>query len=195
MDYFVLLGQPRVPWIDPGPLKAAFLARSAEAHPDRVHGGSPAEKEDATARYAGLNAAYNCLREPKDRLAYLLELETGQRPADAQPPADAGAFFFSLAPVLQEAGRFLKEHARAVSPLAKARLFAAGLQWTDRLQGLQQQIQLRREKFEAELREMNAAWEKSPDHQRAAELYAEFSFLKRWSEQVQELLARLASDE
>src|SRR5438445_2111306 len=83
-DYFALLDEPRRPWLDPEVLKARFLALTAEVHPDRVHGATETEKRTANQRYADLNAAYNCLREPKERLLHLLELERGKKPEEVQ---------------------------------------------------------------------------------------------------------------
>ena len=192
MDYFALLEQPRLPWLDADALKAKFLALSAQAHPDRA---DSADKDTATRRAADLNAAYNCLREPKDRLAHLIELETGLRPDDVQEnPAALVDLFFAIAPVFQSADKFLKERARATSPLAKAQLFADGMEWTDQLMRLQSQINSRRETLDAELRELNRAWPSSRPLAQAAALHRQFSFLKRWTEQTQERIARLAAD-
>ena len=81
-DNFLLLDEPRRPWLDADALKRKFLARSAEVHPDRTHNAAESEKLAANQRYTALNAAYNCLREPKDRVRNLLELELGQKPSD-----------------------------------------------------------------------------------------------------------------
>ena len=65
--------------------EASFFAVSgglAEVHPDRVHQSPPTEKLAANARYTALNAAYQCLREPRERLRHLLELELGRKPSD-----------------------------------------------------------------------------------------------------------------
>src|SRR5215472_9636832 len=75
VDYFALLDEPRRPWLDAEPLKEKFLALSATVHPDRVHNLSETERAAAQERYTELNAAYQCLREPKERLHHLLELE------------------------------------------------------------------------------------------------------------------------
>src|SRR5438067_139698 len=83
-DYFALLGQPRLPWLDGDSLKAKFLELSATVHPDRVHDGSEIEKQSSHQRSAELNAAYNCLREPKTRLQHLLELEAGAKPKQVE---------------------------------------------------------------------------------------------------------------
>ena len=76
-DFFALLDEPRRPWLESELLKQKFLALSATVHPDRVHNLGDAERAAAQERYTELNAAYNCLREPKDRLHHLLQLELG----------------------------------------------------------------------------------------------------------------------
>ena len=79
-DNFALLNEPRRPWLDVDLLKQKFLARASGAHPDRVHNASDSEKAEVTKRYIELNAAYNCLADPKLRLLHLLELELGAKP-------------------------------------------------------------------------------------------------------------------
>ena len=76
-DYFALLDEPRRPWLEPEALKTKFLKLAAEIHPDRKHGAGKIEKAAANRSYAELNAAFNCLAEPKLRLLHLLELERG----------------------------------------------------------------------------------------------------------------------
>ncbi len=102
-DHFALLGEPRRPWLDTDPLKAKFLALSAEAHPDRVHRAGDDTKLAATERSAGLNAAYQCLRAPKERLFHLLCLELGQ------PPAKVEAVPSGLAELFMQANRLCAE--------------------------------------------------------------------------------------
>src|SRR5688572_29394167 len=96
-DYFALLDEPRRPWLDPEALKVKFHQRSAELHPDRVHRQSASDKAKAQERYTELNAAYTCLREPKDRLLHLLTLESGGKPKDVQNiPAELMDLFFKV---------------------------------------------------------------------------------------------------
>ena len=83
-DYFALLNESRRPWLNADLLKQKFLALASDLHPDRIHNASDADKSEATKRYAELNAAYNCLLEPKSRLLHLLELESGAKPKDVQ---------------------------------------------------------------------------------------------------------------
>src|SRR5580704_14000879 len=117
MDYFALLGQPRQPWLDAHALKAAFLQQSARLHPDRVQAGNDVDQAAATDRFAELNGAYNCLREPKDRLLHLLELESGAPPANVQSvPADTLDLFMETGQVCRQTDQFLAARSRAASP-------------------------------------------------------------------------------
>ena len=81
-DNFALLNELRRPWLDPDLLRQKFLALASNLHPDRVHNAGETEKAAATKHYAQLNAAFNCLAEPKLRLLHLLELEQGAKPKD-----------------------------------------------------------------------------------------------------------------
>ena len=204
MDYFALLGQPRQPWLDPASLKAAFLEQSARLHPDRVQAATEEEKVAATGRFAELNAAYNCLREPKERLLHLLELESGAPPANVQSvPADTMDLFMETGQVCRQTDQFLAARSRAASPLMQAQMFEQALDWTARLQALQARIQLRRDQLLAELRAMNEAWISAPPVpsparagtlplRRLEEMVRIFSYIARCGGQIQERLAQLS---
>src|SRR4051794_20311166 len=108
LDYFALLDEPRRPWIEPDQIRSKFLTLSAQVHPDRVHGADEATRQAAQARYAELNAAYNCLREPRDRLRHLLELELGAKPKDVQGvPPDLMALLMEVSRLCREVDAFL----------------------------------------------------------------------------------------
>ena len=83
-DAFALLGESRLPWIDPDGLKERFLRLSGPFHPDRVHSASESERQEANRRFAELSSAHHTLREHRDRLLHLLELESGAPPRDIQ---------------------------------------------------------------------------------------------------------------
>src|SRR5256885_761912 len=109
-DYFALLNEKRRPWINPDSLKQKFLALSSGVHPDRVHNSGESEKRKAQELYTNLNAAYNCLREPKSRLQHLLELEQGFKPANIETiPPDLMELFMEVSRVCREADAFLAE--------------------------------------------------------------------------------------
>jgi DnaJ-domain-containing protein 1 len=203
MDYFALLAQPRQPWLDPDSLKTAFLEQSARLHPDRVQAASEKEKAAATGRFAELNAAYNCLREPKERLLHLLELESGAPPTNVQSvPEGTMDLFMETGQLCRETDQFLAANGRPTSPLLQVQRLVQNQERTVRLQELQARIQLRRNQLLAELHEMNAAWNAAPPApfpgrpgtlplRRLEEMARTLSYIARCAGQVQERLAQL----
>jgi curved DNA-binding protein CbpA len=199
-DCFALLQEPRRPWLDPESLKSHFLELTGKFHPDKVAG----DKAVANQRFAGLNAAYHRLLEPKERLRHLLELEAGATLKDAHSvPSDAMDLMMAIGQTCRETDQFLAARSKASSPLLKVQMFEAGMAWTEKLNQLRQQIDLRREKLLADLKSMNPAWDAAPPPGalgRAAALPLDrleqacrsFSYIARWTEQVQERLVQLS---
>jgi curved DNA-binding protein CbpA len=203
-DYFALLNETRKPWLETEQLKTNFLALSAEVHPDRVHGAPESEKHEANRRYAELNAAYQCLREPKSRLLHLLELELGRRPADVQriPPGTMD-LFVEVGQVCRDVDGFLAQRAKTTSPMMKVQLFASAMEWSDRLNALQQKVNAKKEELSAELLSINPQFETaappgSPERQhglpfeRLEQIYRVLSYIARWTEQLQERIVQLS---
>lgn len=203
-DDFALLEQPRLPWLDPEALKRQFLSLSTPVHPDRIHGAPESEKVEANRRYAALNAAYNRLREPKDRLLHLLELESGTKPRDVQriPPGTMD-LFVEVGQTCRDVDAFLEEKAAATSPMVKVQLFERGIDWTDRLNVLQQTINARRDQLFAELRELNGEFAAAPPVgdaarpgvlplERLEQIYRTVSYVARWTGQIQERMVQLS---
>jgi curved DNA-binding protein CbpA len=200
-DYFALLNEPRRPWLDVDALKAKFFELSAAVHPDRVHGASEAAKQGANQRYAELNAAYNCLREPKSRLQHLLELEMGARPKDIQQiPPGTMELFMEVGQLCRAVDNFLTERAPVTSPILKVELFERAQDWTEQLNAVQRKLNARRELLDAELVKMNAAWDTGSTADRKTtlplaeleRLWRDFSYIARWAGQIQERIVQLS---
>jgi DnaJ-domain-containing protein 1 len=194
-DYFALLDEPRRPWIDPGLLKEKFLALSSQVHPDRVHQSSATERNDASERYAGLNQAYNRLREPKECLRHLLELELGKKPEDIQNiPPDLMDSAFEVSRACKDADALLAEKAKAASAILKVRFFERGQECVDKLSALRRKINEQRDALLAELKEMNPGWEteKMRSLKRLEEIYRLLGYSARWTEQIQERIVQLS---
>ncbi len=197
-DYFKLLDQPRRPWLDVEALKQKFLAMSAQSHPDRVHNAPEPERRAAGERYTELNAAHQCLREPKERLRHLLELESGARSPDIQQvPAELTEPFFEIGRLCQEADQLIAEKAGTTSPVLQARIFERGAECTERLMAMQRKIGGQREELLAELKAMNAAWESPAPGAalplaRLEEIRRRLGYFTRWSEQIQERTVKLS---
>ena len=203
-DSFSLLNEPRLPWLDADALKAKFHKFSADVHPDRSHNAPEAEKAASNTRYAELNAAYNTLREPKDRLLHLLELELGGKPKDIQriPPGTMD-LFIEVGQTCKDVDAFLAGKADVTSPMLKVKFFQQAMTWTDKLQALQSKINTLRDSLMAELRQMNAVWQGAPaidsaerakalPLERLEQVYRAFSYVARWSDQLQERNVQLA---
>lgn len=204
-DAFALLSEPRRPWLDPGLLKARILPLLASTHPDRVHGGSEAERLAAHDRHAALNEAFNLLKEPRDRLLHLYSLEAGAAPADIQriPPGTMD-LFVEVGQLCRDLDAFLKRKSEATSPMVRVALLEEGFTWLDRVQDLQSRVHARRDGLESELRELNAAWDAAPpvtsaDRRtalpldRLEQIYRSMSYVARWTSQLQERLVGLAA--
>jgi DnaJ-domain-containing protein 1 len=203
-DCFALLDEPRRPAIDLEALKATFLARSAETHPDRSHGAGDAERQLATDRYSALNSAYNTLRNPKERLGHLLELERGCKPAGIESvPAEWMDGFMEVGQLCRAVDAFLADQAKVTSPLIKVQRFQQAMEWTDQLNALAGTLNAKLEAAMGGLQLLNQAWSSAPpvgDSARAASLpldqleraFRTVSFVSRWIAQLRERVVRLA---
>ena len=201
-DYFALLEQSRRPWLEPEPLKQTFLALTAAYHPDRVHAAAEADKRAAQERYTELNAAYQCLRQPRDRLRHLLELERGTKPDTVQRiPPELMEFSLQVSQLCRQTDAFLAEKGAISSPLLHVQLFERGQEWTEKLLGLQNLIQGRNEQTEAELKQLDSAWDQAAATglsgrpallQRLEELWRLLSYFARWNGQLQERITQLS---
>ena len=201
-DFFALLNEPRRPWLEPDSLKEKFLAISAEVHPDRVHSASDSEKLDAQQRYTELNSAYHRLRDPKDRLQHLLELELGAKPQQVQTiPADLMNLSMHVGQLCRETDSFLAEKARTSSPLLQVQLFERAQECIEKLSSMQQRINSQQAALLAELKAVDARWAESdrsdsaqhaPLLRRLEELYHLFGYFSRWQNQLQERIVQLS---
>jgi hypothetical protein len=198
-DYFALLSEPRRPWLDPDLLKQKFLARASDAHPDRVHNAGESEKAEVTRRYAQLNAAFNCLAEPKLRLLHLLELELGAKPKDIQTiPTGLADLFAEVANNCRSADGFLAEKSQATAPLVQVQLFERGQDWVEKLNVLQRKLNELREKLTGELKALDVQWLSADAASRREilpkleELYRLFGYFNRWNNQIQERVVQLS---
>jgi curved DNA-binding protein CbpA len=203
-DYFALFNELRRPSPDVETLKRRFLQMSAATHPDRFHSAPEAERQQANQRYAELNAAYQCLCEPRNRLLHLIELESGARPKDIQriPPGTMD-LFVEVGQLCRDADAFLAERAKVISPLLKVRMFERGMEWTDKLNAVQQHVNTKRDELSVELTQLNEVWAKAPPIgaperpgalplERLEQVYRVFSYIGRWSGQIQERVVQLA---
>ena len=203
-DCFALLDEPRRPAIDLEALKAKFLSRSAELHPDRTHNAPDAERLAATDSYSALNSAYNTLRNPKERLGHLLELERGSKPSGIESvPAEWMDGFMEVGQLCRAVDAFLAEQSKVTSPLLKVQRFQQAMEWTDKLNSVAGSLNAKLEAATGEVQLLNEAWSSAPavgDGARADALpldqleraFRTVSFVSRWIAQLRERVVRLA---
>jgi curved DNA-binding protein CbpA len=194
-DFFALLSEPRRPWLDVESLKSKFLALSAEVHPDRFHNSSETEKAAANQRYTALNAAYNCLREPRHRIRHLLELELGAKPSDlTNVPEDLMELFFAVGKVFRDVDAFLAKKTAATSPMVQVQLFEQNMERVEELNALAGRIAPRRDALLAELKSLDAVWPSGAKAQmdQLLNIWRLLSFYERWLAQINERAAQLS---
>ena len=204
-DYFELFHLARTPSINPDQLKQTFLKHSARVHPDRFHQATPAEKERAHAAYTLFNQAYQCLRNPKDRLLHLIQLESGKPPPEVLSiPHETTDLFMEVGSLCQQTDRFLKDGRLLSSPLLKVAWFQESQARMDSLQGMQDRLNQWKTSLENELASLDPAWNSAPPigdpgrsrHlplTRLEQLYRVLSYASRWSDQLRERHFQLSS--
>jgi PAS domain-containing protein len=204
-DPFELLGLPRQPWFEPDTLKRRFLELAAPWHPDRHHQAPQGERDAAHTRYTELNAAYARLRGVRFRLRALATLENGAPPADvhAVPPAHA-TVIFEVTQLCHDVDAFLKGTSALAAPILRAQAAAAALGWVQPLKLAEQRLGAWRLDLDQRLQQLNPAWlaaPASPVGERRVrlplaelvDLYRDFGFVERLSQQLQTRLAGLAA--
>lgn len=89
LDHFARLGLPRRFVVDAAELERAYLAQSRAVHPDFHAAGAGGDLAASTELSAGVNEAYNTLKDPFARAEYLLGLHGGPTAGEdkAVPPA------------------------------------------------------------------------------------------------------------
>ena len=110
-DYFAVFGLERRLGLDGAAVEREFHRLSRRLHPDRFARASEADKQNSLAATALLNDAWRTLRDPVERVEYLLKLEgyaVGEehagkgKSAERQPPPDLLEEVFELNMQLEE---------------------------------------------------------------------------------------------
>jgi curved DNA-binding protein CbpA len=194
-DYFELLGVPRRPWLEPDFLKTKFLSLSAQLHPDRA----PGEKQQVQDRYTEINAAYGCLRNPKTRLAHLIQLEKGASASELQNvPSELMEIFIEVGELCRHVDQFLVEKAAMTSPLLKVALFERSQDLSDQVVLLRTKLSGFQEEHLSALKRVDAEWETPEATSRPAllarleEIRRLLGFFERWISQLQERFVQLS---
>jgi len=150
IDYFTCLGLPRKLNIDTGSLETKFYELSRAFHPDFYEGKSEMERAVSLANSAILNQAYRTLKDPIQRVEYLLRLEAG---AAKDIPGKAPADLFETILEIQE---HLEEFQAAKSQNDAASAARAG----DLLKNARKTLEAKRAALESRLAELFQIWDR-----------------------------------
>ena len=178
-DYFALLEQPRVPWLDPATLKEIFHRKTLEQHPDSAQG--------AEAGFTELNEAYQVLQDPKRRLHHLLSLENRVPSPNQTVPPDLEELFLQIGATNQNATPLLEKARNASNPLTKSLLKSDMVAAQNKVAALRDQVRELVGAAETRLRQTSAE-----QIDEISVLYQRFAYLSRWSAQLDELAFQLS---
>lgn len=183
-DLFAVLGEPRQPWLDLEKLEERYRQLSLTTHPDRQP-VSAANDES----FSGVSEAYRVLKDPKQRIQHLLQLE-------GHTPGKENSVPQSLLPLFSQIGDFIArttklwqrrgENPNAISKSILQAEIVSSQREVETL--LCDAKELFRETEEA-TRSLNDSWRAKPDE--LGKIYSLFGFLTRWIAQLEEWKFRL----
>ncbi len=157
IDYFRVFALPRQLALDAIALGGEFHRLSRRLHPDRFARAGAEQQAWSLAATALLNDAWRTLRDPLQRLEYLLNLEGYQlgeehagksRSADRQPPADLLEEVFDLNMQLEEL-RMSRKTGDASDPALVSDLTAARARFDGLLASVDADIHAQSELWDA----------------------------------------------
>ena len=187
-DYFALLDQPRAPWLDLAALREVYHRKTLESHPDAA---APGDQDD----FVQINEAYQVLHDPKRRLHHLLSLENVVPASGSQSvPPELGELFLLIGELNHGASQLLERKRTASNALSRSLLEPQLADVRKQVGDLHHRVRQLLENATDELREINSAWEKNQADQFPAlsKLYSTFSYLGRWTAQLDELAFQLS---
>jgi len=189
-DLFALFEEPPRPWLDPGRLKAKYHELTAIHHPD------VSNASNAPGDFAEINRAYQTLADPAARLRHLLDLESPGGLSRAQAvPEDVAGFFAPVAEASQGVDAFLKKHAAAASPLAKALLSAEQYQVQERVEETIASLRREQDSLLSRVRDADALWlaDRPAALRLLPALWQSLGYIAKWLATLRESLFRLSS--
>src|SRR5581483_844134 len=119
IDYSTCLGLAFRLQIDPKALEAKFYELSRKFHPDFFQNKSEEEKAISLENAAILNKAYRTLRDPVERVEYLIGLAEGKSAIETEAPSDLFDEIFELQEAMEEIKQIPPDDAAARRPLAQ----------------------------------------------------------------------------
>jgi len=188
MSPFALFDLEPAPALDAAALKERFSRSTAETHPDKFAQATEAEKSAAEAKYSDLNRAYQTLTDPRARLLALYELTKGEKPRDVQriPPGTMD-LFVEVGQTCRQFDEFIQKKKSADGALARAALMGEELNLQETLGNLRDKLGALSVTLESDLASLDTRWRAGDKDLNALEtVYRKYSYLARWTQQLEE---------
>jgi DnaJ-domain-containing protein 1 len=188
MNPFSFFDLEPAPALDAAALKERFSRATGETHPDKFAQAPEAERTAAEARYSDLNRAYQTLTDPRARLLALYELTKGEKPRDVQriPPGTMD-LFIEVGQTCQQFDQFIERKKSAGGALERAALMGEELNLQDSLGTLRGKLGTLGETLESDLTALDQRWRAGDKDLNALEtVYRKYSYLARWTQQLEE---------
>jgi molecular chaperone HscB len=155
-DFFSFLGLPRKLNIDAADLEQRYRALSRQLHPDYFQNASAAERRLSLERSSYLNDAYRTLKNPINRIEYLLKLEDmmerdGRNGSQKVPPALLEEVF-----ALNEELDEIRDARASGAPADRLRA---------RAESARKPIEAKRDAHERDLKDLAARWDATGDRE------------------------------
>jgi curved DNA-binding protein CbpA len=181
-DYFAVLGLERRPAIDENTLKAAYFRKSEELHPDRA-----AEND-----FSVVNAAFQTLSNPAQRIQHLIRLEFGDSAAGKIGP-QLGTLFGRVALLARKADQETGAVAAQDSSLLRALALQRFGPLRDDLAALADELSKNRFKLIDRIQTLDQEWTSNAMACRdpLAQAAIELTFIQKWAVEVGERMLKL----
>ena len=183
-DFFAVLGEARQPWLDLERLEERYRELSLTSHPDRSPDIIAGDESFAT-----VNEAYRVLKDPKQRIQHLLQLEGCELGRENTVPQSLLPLFSRISDFIAGATKLWQRRGEHQNALAKSVLHAEILASKRDVEALLSDAKTLLRQAEETARSLNDSWRSQPDD--LAKVYGLFGFLTRWIAQLEEWKFRL----
>jgi curved DNA-binding protein CbpA len=177
-DYFVLLQQPRQPWLDSDQLKQRYQQLTLTEHPDQKSG------RGSSVDFAVVNEAYRVLADPKLRLQHFLQLSGTDPSADQAIPQELLDLFTRIGSFVQKTDDLLQRANATQNALARSLIRREAAAQQKEAEALLEKTRRLYDQALAETRSLNETWSEVPEQ--LVRLFHRFAYLTRWIQQLEE---------
>lgn len=205
IDYFRFFGEERRPLLDEERLKQTYYKMSPLLHPDHFQTKTSLEKANALQWSSLLNKAYFTLKDTKQRIRYLISLETGADLAESGEKVTVGVsptimqLFGDVRMICQEVDDFLGEASKSGLRIVAASMAIDGklLLYRDKLERVKQRVDQARKQLTEQLQKLDAEWMKNDlvrknMLEKVTKLGDDFSYLSKFDSLIEERLFQLS---